>query len=99
MLILSTLLFKFSHPVLGELVLVWAVITFFWVVLLAIKSGIEAKKDETHANKNERLSEMNITWPGTIVYFRTKIGQKKSPDYIKLSEKFVAEFDSRNNQF
>jgi len=36
-----------------------------------------------------------VSWPGTIVHFRTKLDQEKSAGYTKLMGEFLEEFDAR----
>lgn len=49
----------------------------------------------TQYKKIEKTAHIKTLWPGTIVYFRIKLGQQKNEQYKALSAAFVEEFDSR----
>ncbi len=39
-----------------------------------------------------KLAVINSPWPGTLVYFRTRLDQDKSEEYNKLADRFIDEF-------
>lgn len=49
-----------------------------------------------YGGNKEKLAKLTVKWPGTIVYFRIKLGQNKSDTYRALGAAYVEEFDNRD---